>query len=596
MYPVRLMEKRGLQGGRLRGRSFRVRGRLSELVPQGDDLVTAFHDQRIVGDVDDPGPNLAGMVFDTGQHVVGSTPVKVCCDLIEHVQLGGAQEGPCQGKPLLHAAGKLIGLFADHAIQRLLRVCADHRIPVVAPYKMHAPQRLDQLFVGDRAVQTVQQVLADCSCNEEGDLRGVVEHIRELLLGIQALVLAEQGDLALGVGIIAVQTTDQAGLAASVGALKGNLPPGRDRDIIVPGKGLVLLGIGHDQVGQMDLGAGGFLSGGGNIEHGIFLAGCDFQQGLRLDHRGGGFVHETVHLVNGLDELLEQQADGDDRTGGHLSGGDHGHRCHQQDDLEGDLAELFQAVKGPHVAVVLLFGPADRADAGQQPVAFVILRVHGADEFKIGDGLADLAVKGVLLAHDALPDAILRMDLENRDENGQDQIQGHDPSHDHRGVQKHLDEGTDGGQSGGKDVVAQDLDQLAEPCHALVQLCGLLSAQTSGVKSNRHPQKLGNAGLAQFGFMGGDHTVQHDPAHDGDTFGRKVDQTEGGDSGSPLRNGGDCAVGNVRVQIAQLDRPDGREDRTDGCQENDTGTFPFGLLAHKRQVLLHGTYSFESCL
>ena len=184
--------------------------------------------------------------------------------------------------------------------------------------------------------------------DEERTLGGVEQQVGEFLLAVLRLVTAEQGDLPLGMGVVAVQAADQAGLAATVGALEGHDPIGGDDQVAVPGNGDGLLRVGDHHILHTDLVAAGPPAGGAEGEDVVRGAGGDLDQGLRLDDGGGGLIHKAIHLVDGLDELLEQQAHRDDRPGRHPAGGDESDGDRQQDHLEGDLAQLLEAVKGAH--------------------------------------------------------------------------------------------------------------------------------------------------------------------------------------------------------------------------------------------------------
>ena len=60
-------------------------------------------------------------------------------------------------------------------------------------------------------------------------------------------------------------------------------------------------------------------------------------------------------------------------------------------------------------------------------------------------------------------------------------------------MKQHLGQGAHRRQDGGKHVVAEDLDQLAEARHALVELGGFLSAEAAGIIGHRHFQQLFDA-------------------------------------------------------------------------------------------------------
>lgn len=324
-----------------------------ELVPESDDHIAPGDNVLVVGDVYDAGADPFGIGLDVGEDKPCRSIVQVCRDLVKHKQLGAAQKRTGQGKPLLHPPGELLRLLPEHERKRLHGILADHGSAMVIAYQADTAERIDQLLVADRPVKAVEKIFSDRAGNEKGDLRSVVECVAELFLGIAFLTAPEQSYLPLRMRIVSVQAADQAGFSATVRTLQGNNPVCGDRDAVIPGQGRILLGVGHDQVIHVDFAAAGCLAGGLNIEHGVAGAGGDLDQSLRLNDRGGRFVHETVYLVDGLDQLLEQQAHSDDRAGGHPPIGDEHDGGDEENDLEGDLAQLLEAVEGAHTAVVL---------------------------------------------------------------------------------------------------------------------------------------------------------------------------------------------------------------------------------------------------
>ena len=113
----------------------------------------------------------------------------------------------------------------------------------------------------------------------------------------------------------------------------------------------------------------------------------------------------------------------------------------------------------------LFFGVLDRQNTGEQTPPLIVLGMHAPDQLQIGDGLADLPVQGVLLADDLLPDPILGADLKGGDGHGEGEVGQHDAHQREGRVEEHLDQGTDCREHCGEDIVAQDLDELAEPGH-----------------------------------------------------------------------------------------------------------------------------------
>lgn len=303
--------------------------------------------------------------------------------------------------------------------------------------------------------------------------------------------------------------------------------------ILIEGQGFVLFRVGDQHLFQVHRAVGEGLAAGYPAEYLVRGAGGHLQQGLRFDQGGGGLIHKPVDLVDGLDQLLEQQADGDDRPAVHPAGADQHHRHPQQGDLKDDFAQLFQTVKQAHVFVVLLLGVADVQDARFQTVLLVFLGVHAADQFQVGDGLADLAVQGCFLVDDLFPDAVLGPDLKGRNHHRQHQVQQHDAGHHHRRMEQHLGQGAHRRQDGGKHIVAEDLDQLAEARHTLVELGGFLTAEAAGIIGHRHLQQLFDAERPHLCLMGGHNAVQQHPPDNGDPLGSQVDQAEQGNGCRP---------------------------------------------------------------
>ena len=237
--------------------------------------------------------------------------------------------------------------------------------------------------------------------------------------------------------------------------------------------------------------------------------------------------------------------------------------------------------------MVPFFGVLDRQNTGEQTPPLIVLGMHAPDQLQIGDGLADLPVQGVLLADDLLPDPILGADLKGGDGHGEGEVGQHDAHQREGRVEEHLDQGTDCREHCGEDIVAQDLDELAEPGHPLIQLGGLLTAQAAGVVGHRHFQQLVHAALPDLRLVAGDDAVQQHPAQDGDALGAQIDEAKGQDGRSALGDGPDGAAGDAGVQLAQPDRPDGGQQGTDPGQRDDPGALQFGSPAHEGQIFVH---------
>lgn len=449
-----------------------------DLVVQIDHFAAAGNDAFLMGDVDDACADMAGVCLQVAENHGFCGQIHVGGTLIKDEHAGVTQERPGKGQALTLAAGETGTALSDPVPENIGVVKAITGADLSAQH-IHQTGLLksfDHLRLCDPALQAVQEVVHDRARKEVGFLGGVEQTVCQFLLAEGVKISAEEGDPAVDAGEVPGQRAHQRGLAAAVLTPERHRRTARNVQVCVICEGAAFFGIGDHDILQGDAAAGDPLAGCRDVKHGVSGRIGDLQQGFGLDQGGRGLIHESVDFIDGLDQLLEQQGHGDNIARTHAALGDQNDGQQDHQNLECNLACLLAAVIKSHILMVCLLGPADQQDIGAQAGLLVAAGIQAADQLQIQDRLADQAVQCVLLADDPFPDTVLGAYLENRNQNAADQVHRYYHGDQSRCLHCHLEQGTQGDQGGGEDVVAADLQQVAEACHSLVQLRSSLCA------------------------------------------------------------------------------------------------------------------------
>ena len=218
--------------------------------------------------------------------------------------------------------------------------------------------------------------------------------------------------------IITVETSHQRCFTTTRVTDNSNDRVARNVKLIITGKLFFAGRIGNDYIVQNDVILFSDFGGIHDSKDRIQAFSRNFSQHFSLNYRRGCLVHKTIHFINRLNQLLEQQTHSNDRARQHSSRRNHHNRDKQDDNLKSNLAGLLNRIERPHIAVMFFLGRTDSYNGGLETMLFVLTCIHTTNKFQVGDGLANLSIKCILLCNNIFPDSILGFDLKHGNQNG----------------------------------------------------------------------------------------------------------------------------------------------------------------------------------